>query len=268
MIHNGSTLHKRVLNDIINGKNVRMRSFFATISDFRGLSYCGAAIIQRRWAVTAASCVIGRAPHAIVLGFNRFSAYRERRNNPKTRFVQQVFLHDGFVNTAEYRNNIALLKFRNITDLALSISPSLIIPICREKLCLLHEGREPLGVCGMGSVSRQSYEIRSYFTQEAIFFETSFADTSRQEIEFCREENVCVESATELDVSICHYDTGSPLYTFETCNNTLRPKCLYGIASFYRNVSEPNGNHHCNDGSFFTSIVYFHDWIVRTIANN
>ena len=66
--------------------------------------------------------------------------------------------------------------------------------------------------------------------------------------------------------NICNYDEGSPLYTFK-CGTRL-PKCLYGVASFYRNKNCTTGEDQCDNGSFFASVPYLYKWIVKTISSN
>ena len=100
--------------------------------------------------------------------------------------------------------------------------------------------------------------------QEGYFFQTIFDSSSppaEQIISFCRDDQVCVESAIE-GTNICHLDDGIPLYTFEC--GTITPKCIYGVASYYKSRTDEPGRI-CNDGSFFASVSNLYSWIWHTM---
>ena len=62
-------------------------------------------------------------------------------------------------------------------------------------------------------------------------------------------------------------DDGSPLYTVVKCGGQLVARCLYGVASYYRNGTDPITNipSRCVGGSFFANVVYFREWIEGTM---
>ena len=100
--------------------------------------------------------------------------------------------------------------------------------------------------------------------QEGFFFQTIFESNTApqgQTNKFCRNDQICVNSATE-GTNICHLDDGIPLYTFEC--ETFTPKCLYGVASYYSNRLDTPGQI-CNGGSFFASVSNLHSWIQSTM---
>ena len=97
--------------------------------------------------------------------------------------------------------------------------------------------------------------------REAFFEQSPFLDvTDTWNFDFCPEELICTNS--DSGSNICTFDDGSPLYKFEC--GSLKPSCLYGIASFFKSKDESSGKS-CDNGSYFASIPYFHDWIVRTV---
>ena len=67
-------------------------------------------------------------------------------------------------------------------------------------------------------------------------------------------------------------DDGSPLYTVENCQGDLPARCLYGVASYYKNESSEVSNQEtpvrCEGGSFFASVVHYKDWIHEKISLN
>ena len=69
----------------------------------------------------------------------------------------------------------------------------------------------------------------------------------------------------QTDANICHLDDGNPLYTFQC--GSFTPKCLYGVASYYKSVSNTPGEF-CNGGSFFANVLRFHAWITGVIQHN
>ena len=60
--------------------------------------------------------------------------------------------------------------------------------------------------------------------------------------------------------------TGSPLYKLHCI--TGETECVYGIASFYRNIQDEDQTAVCNGGSYFASVVYLQEWITTTLIRN
>ena len=73
----------------------------------------------------------------------------------------------------------------------------------------------------------------------------------------CPDELICVKPVIEGG-NICGRDDGGPLYKF-FCG-TMVPDCLLGIASFPV-ARDDTPDDDCNDGSYFTNIPLFKDWI-------
>ncbi|XP_063727750.1 uncharacterized protein LOC134855223 isoform X2 [Symsagittifera roscoffensis] len=170
--------------------------------------------------------------------------------------VQNKFIPSSFqVNNGEYKNDIALLKLSQAVG-----DSSRVLPICRERATPVEF--EILGASGMGATST-TYHIYPTVLQEGFFFQTLF-EPNPTEYRLCRSDQVCVESATE-GANICHFDDGIPLYTFEC--ESLTPKCLYGVASYYRSRLDTPGQF-CNGGSFFASVTNLNQWIRQTMMTN
>ncbi|XP_075250832.1 uncharacterized protein LOC142343031, partial [Convolutriloba macropyga] len=102
--------------------------------------------------------------------------------------------------------------------------------------------------------------------QEAVFFESMYvSDSSPYSFLWCPDDLVCVDGLTK-GVNICHFDDGSPLYTFQC--GTRTPRCLYGVANFFRNKSLHIESDDCDNGSFFASIPHLYTWIKKIMRDN
>ena len=117
----------------------------------------------------------------------------------------------------EYRNDIALLKLS--TEIS---NGERILPLCSNFLPPFETLPHVLGSCGKGTTSRTHYDI-PYVLQEAFFYESLFeSNTQPLQLQFCREDQVCVESATP-GTALFHYLFGNffnPKTSFDHMGST------------------------------------------------
>ncbi|XP_075255269.1 prothrombin-like [Convolutriloba macropyga] len=193
-------LKNSLINNIINGKPTRTRDFAVLLRRTEGDEvFCGATIIDVYWAITAAHCVYNIPEAMFYLEYTKWKTSRRR-----TRVILRKFIHPRFEGSAEYRNDVALLRLKTkIADAQLREIPDLILPTCQESLNVLNMfnlGRPVLGFAGFGSISK-SHKIRLNCPSETFFHESMFASVSTfSGIEFCREDNVCVDSVSVNDM--------------------------------------------------------------------
>merc|ERR1712062_63500 len=164
--------------------------------------------------------------------------------------------------TPEFINDIAVLRLKRpvVPEETLRLNPDLILPICTGGR---FEERGYLGFSGHGTPSGLYNDSHTRYPYELNFLESDFASRSKHEM--CRMDNVCVVQNFPVEGSnICFNDDGSPLFALHDCGNFYTPKCLYGIASYFRNSS----NWVCDNGSFFTNIPYFSNWINEFLNPN
>ena len=81
----------------------------------------------------------------------------------------------------------------------------------------------------------------------------------------CRDDLVCTIPAIDGG-NICFMDEGSPLFKMKCGISEV--ECLYGVASFHRDINVNDGNDICNGGSYFTSVVKFKEWIMDILIRN
>ena len=83
----------------------------------------------------------------------------------------------------------------------------MVIPICQERVNLVDNRINYLGFTGFGLIFTMCFTFHKH-PQEAIFKESTFASPSQPTFDFCRDENVCVETVTFPEPNICHFDDG------------------------------------------------------------
>ncbi|XP_075255913.1 chymotrypsinogen B-like [Convolutriloba macropyga] len=270
---------KSALFLVINGMPTKRRPFLSVLKTYHDdFNFCGATIITSVWALTSANCVADRNATGFYLEFGHFRVTSSKRGIIYQREIGKIITHPSYQAGVEPRNDIALLKFqRELPALIPAKAGERILPICRSSPDIVRLGRRLFGFAGFGLhdyTQNPSATInRLKVPREIYLYESRFASVSQAfGIELCREDNVCVETSLSHGwTNICHYDIGGPLYLVEECEE-YNAVCVYGVASFFRNLSSYNVDEHqrqiCNGGSYFASVVHFQDWIIQTIANN
>lgn len=93
--------------------------YHAALQTADGLTFCGAAIVNQRWVITAGSCAQGKATSdvLVVVGTNRVDALAVPRHT-----VDRIVIHPNFdVNV--YANDVAVLRVLRPFIFSESIQP-------------------------------------------------------------------------------------------------------------------------------------------------
>ncbi|XP_075263459.1 uncharacterized protein LOC142355063 [Convolutriloba macropyga] len=125
-------------------------------------------------------------------------------------------------------NDLALLK----TSEAIELGHWIALPMCFERTLKKHSLRTTFSCCGLGSTSDNRNNVSLPKTlKETPFFQTFFEGVGPDGLNTCRKDNICTIPKTEGG-NICDMDDGSPLFILDCF--TMKPECLYGVASYYR----------------------------------
>ena len=157
-------------------------------------------------------------------------------------------------------NNIALIRTRWPILNAYSKS----LPICSLEESSFNLDRTLLGAVGMGTTTTTRRHQQYPNTLKEIFLkQTLFQPADPENLQACPVDIVCTLPVF-TGSNVCLLDDGGALFRFEC--GTLRPQCLVGVTSF----SAPKANtpeEFCNNGSYFSKLLPFKDWI-DFILNN
>ncbi|XP_075263570.1 uncharacterized protein LOC142355224 [Convolutriloba macropyga] len=159
-------------------------------------------------------------------------------------------------------NDLALIK----TDRIIERSQFYSLPICTMATLREQLFQTIIAACGMGSVfGNKSKPIFPETLQETLFHQTHFEGVTPYSLVECPMDRICTHPVIDGG-SICAMDEGSPLYKLHCI--TGETECVYGIASFYRNIQDEDQTAVCNGGSYFASVVYLQEWITTTLIRN
>ena len=241
---------------IVSGISSAPRSFYARL--LYRQKYCGATVLSDRFVLTAGHCLhsIKHLSKLLKIEVGDFS----QKESPRTLYsIESIHVNPLYMEYDQLpHNDIALIK----TDEAIENGNEIAI-----RLCDLHEStitkdidKEIIGFCGMGSCVRdRTRTILPNELQQMIFKRTVLNHHVKDPRfpEPCPEDMICVKPVIEHG-NICFMDDGGPLYKF--LSRSMVPDCLLGIASF--SVSRDDTPMEvCNNGSFFTNVPLFKDWI-------
>ncbi|XP_063727517.1 azurocidin-like [Symsagittifera roscoffensis] len=255
-------------NLIINGTPSPRRLFYARVKLIRQHGFCGASILEGSFILTAASCVAAKHPDEMIVEVGDFSRIR-RHYYPSNKItlypVNAIYLAPGFEEGVRPKNDLAILKLKYHIPGTWFYA----LPICSEEVPETDYGSTLVGSCGMGYVSTsRDHTAVSHKLKEIYFTMTIFDSSEGLFFSRCREDNICTTPILDGG-NICIMDEGGPLFKFHC--DTMEPECILGVASY--SMSKPNTSvptqHReiCNDGSYFTRLSLFQDWIDSVLLN-
>jgi len=116
-----------------------------------------------------------------------------------------------------------------------------------------------LGLCGYGKNTTWKHIINEGKNFPTVLQETYFRQDPN--MDSCQPDLVCTMSPKppRLHSSSCHGDSGGPLYVM---NEDDEPVCQYGLDSWGGGETFLR---ECNGASYFSSVVYYNDWIQQQI---
>ncbi|XP_075251321.1 myeloblastin-like [Convolutriloba macropyga] len=239
---------------IINGVDSPPRLFYARLLYRR--EFCGATVLNERFVLTAGHCA-NKLRHLVDVITVEVGDYT-RRDLPKKQYsVEKVFLNPlyGERNNVPM-NDVALVKTRKVIENGNEIA----LRLCNWDEILTDEltPHQIIGFCGMGSfITEATHSAIPGKLKQMIFKRTFLQNPDPRYLSPCPEEVICVNPVFEKG-NICMMDDGGPLYKF-ACG-TMIPECLLGVASYSLGRSD-TPMQVCNNGSFFTHVPLFGDWI-------
>ncbi|XP_075262725.1 myeloblastin-like [Convolutriloba macropyga] len=244
---------------IINGIDSHYRSFFARVQHLTTPGFCGAAILDSRFLITSANCVHSVKPQDIHIEIGDFSLQDVQMTIYD---VQDIFIAPGFNLNNTPINDLAMIKTEEPIPDAHQIS----IGICDEEdYDMINYQKSVFGCCGMGSTNKDPFiKLIPQVLKEMHFRGTPMDESNPERFLPCREDNICTRPMIDGG-SICNLDHGGPLYKFRC--GSFEPECLYGVASYSKRKADRHFQT-CNTGSFFTNLMYFHEWIALTFLQN
>ena len=84
--------------------------FMASIIQ-NGHHLCGAALISKRWLISASHCIITTAPRFYRIGLGLHDRITRKQGNPKSYRINKLIRHPGWSRSdLGYRNDIALIR--------------------------------------------------------------------------------------------------------------------------------------------------------------
>ncbi|XP_075260339.1 myeloblastin-like [Convolutriloba macropyga] len=249
---------------IINGNPVTSPvPYYARIRmDYNEEIFCGGVVIDVYWVLTAARCIdnIVQNHYEVVSLLVEVGKFAQSTYVPfgSSRFrVLDILLPNGL----ESRNNVDKVALLHLIRKAPLYR---VAPLCRNNA----SHGAPLRSFGLGSTS--AHQVTPSSQLKEILFADSKYYYLRGVFPFvfqCPSNEICVV-AVDATSSICFMDEGNPLMSaignLSCSERSMRnPVCVLGIASHYQPLSS-SPSVQCGS-SFFTSVVFYYDWIETVI---
>lgn len=254
---------------IINGDRANVNDYASFASLFLYLtpnyystqSFCGATIINQRFAMTAAHCVVGNEE---VLKYTVVAPQvADERDFPNgnVQFVRikAFYYPDNFVDRAPFANDIALLEFDqplNTSDYSYLFNFSIndVYPTSGEYITIGHGltyGTEP-----SGSTSTTLLETKLTFVDKTRCRNNFHPLVTNSQICF----DGALDPGDDYKHATCSGDSGGPVYLLDGGVYRQIGLTSYGPVTC--------GNKDLDVVSVFTEISEFKNWIQNVMAGN
>ncbi|ODN05704.1 Trypsin-1 [Orchesella cincta] len=242
--------HIKDYHDRIIGGAIAMRGQFPyqIQLQFVGSHYCGGAILNENWIVTAAHCADGGLPLYYTVVANQYNILVNEGTEAK-RLVSRIVIHPEY-DAQYFPNDIALMRLNQPLIFGELVTPIALPPANHTP----PEGFNST-VSGWGSLAEAGLPpVYLHFVQ-VPFVSDNDCDSAYQQVgESIVDSMIC---AGEAGKDACQGDSGGPLVSNDLENGSLY---LAGIVSWGQG---------CGRAGFpgvYTEVSKFVDWIQATIS--
>uniref|UniRef100_A0A0A1XSC5 Plasma kallikrein n=1 Tax=Zeugodacus cucurbitae TaxID=28588 RepID=A0A0A1XSC5_ZEUCU len=209
----------------------------------RGDFYCGGALINDQYVLTAAHCVRGFNKRQIsvrLLSHNR----TDGRVSTIDRKLDKIIVHDGY-STRNLDNDIALLRFTEPVELREPLRP-----VCLAEADKTYED-ELAVVTGWGAVKEGGFIADRLQEVQVPVMSQETCRKSKYGSSRITDNMLCAGYA-EGGKDSCQGDSGGPLHV---ANNATKSYQLAGVVSWGEGCARPNAP------GVYTRVSQYLDWI-------
>ncbi|XP_011210074.3 trypsin-1-like [Bactrocera dorsalis] len=209
----------------------------------RGDFYCGGALINDQYVLTAAHCVRGFNKRQIsvrLLSHNR----TDGRVSTIDRQLDKIMVHDGY-STRNLDNDIALLRFTEPVELRDPLRP-----VCLAEAGNTYDG-ELAVVTGWGAVKEGGFIADRLQEVQVPVMSQETCRKSKYGSDRITDNMLCA-GYPEGGKDSCQGDSGGPLHI---PNNATKAYQLAGVVSWGEGCARPNAP------GVYTRVTQYLDWI-------